>query len=423
MAELGYGDLVELILVRLDVKDLIRFKSVCKSWHSLIASPRFFLKVKFVRADVVWQILVRSDVKDLIRFKRVCKSWHSLITSPRFVNRHLNLSCNKDRCNNKLVHRRITCDHLVTCDQLVHLVGSSNGLVCMTLENYSKVVVVNPLTKEARQLSSLPSRLQACWGFGYDTFSDDYKVIAGAKKGYKQTCLQVLSLKSNVWRSIGEVKYRFYTKIGILCNGALHWLVVGQNFKTFILSYDLSKEEFEEILLPDDPTCICCSCKCYLGIVKECLCIFIRDDHGSSYYGYPYHDAWLMKKYNVKESWEMLPHWRDQETKRDIVHILRWVLTKKDDESWFFLASEHHYREYMDAPIFVPSLVSPYLNVRPKQASNNKRIAKVGFIFIYYVQIIDFSLTFVILSFIHLASIYFSSWYVFQVVTILTSSQ
>ncbi|KAM0024959.1 putative F-box domain-containing protein [Helianthus debilis subsp. tardiflorus] len=84
MAEFGYGDLVELILVRLDVKDLIRFKSVCKSWHSLIASPRFFLKVKFVRADVVWQILVRSGVKDVIRFKSVCKSWHSLITSPHF---------------------------------------------------------------------------------------------------------------------------------------------------------------------------------------------------------------------------------------------------------------------------------------------------------------------------------------------------
>ncbi|KAF5820076.1 putative F-box domain, galactose oxidase/kelch, beta-propeller, F-box associated interaction [Helianthus annuus] len=217
MAELGYGDLVELILVRLDVKDLIRFKRVCKSWHSLITSPRFFLKIKLVHAYVVEQILVRSDVKDLIRFKRVCKSWHSLITSPRFVNQHLNLSRNKDRCNNELVHRRITCDHLV---------GSSNGLVCMTPENYSKVIVVNPLTKEARQLSSLPSRLQACWGFGYDAFSDDYKVIAGAKKGYYKTCLQVLSLKSNVWRSIGEVKYRFYTKIGILCNGALHWLAV-----------------------------------------------------------------------------------------------------------------------------------------------------------------------------------------------------
>ncbi|MFS7916292.1 putative F-box domain-containing protein [Helianthus anomalus] len=93
MAEFGYGDLVELILVRLDVKDLIRFKSVCKSWHSLITSPRFVLKIKLDHADVVEQILVRSEVKDLIRFKRVCKSWHSLITSPRFCRKGEKIDC------------------------------------------------------------------------------------------------------------------------------------------------------------------------------------------------------------------------------------------------------------------------------------------------------------------------------------------
>ncbi|MFS7916371.1 putative F-box domain-containing protein [Helianthus anomalus] len=120
-------------------------------------------------SDVVDQILVRLDVKDLIRFKRVCKSWHSLITSPRFINRHLNLSCNKDCCNNKLNKRRI----------------------CLA---YDRGVF-----------------LQSCW-------------------------------------------FLLLTKAGILCNGALHWLVGdNENTKKLIICYDLSKEEFKEIpLLPDD---------------------------------------------------------------------------------------------------------------------------------------------------------------------------
>ncbi|MFS7988888.1 putative F-box domain-containing protein [Helianthus anomalus] len=40
MAELAL-DVVKQILVQLDVGDLIRCKSVCKSWRSLISSPPF----------------------------------------------------------------------------------------------------------------------------------------------------------------------------------------------------------------------------------------------------------------------------------------------------------------------------------------------------------------------------------------------
>ncbi|XP_022026619.1 putative F-box protein At2g02030 [Helianthus annuus] len=100
---------------------------------------------KFVHADVVEQILLRSEVKDQIRFKSVCKSWHSLITSPRFVNRHLNHSYNKDRCNDQLGHRRICLED----DGFCYSVGSSNGLVCIiSYLRIGEVLVGNPLTRE-----------------------------------------------------------------------------------------------------------------------------------------------------------------------------------------------------------------------------------------------------------------------------------
>ncbi|KAJ0606185.1 putative F-box domain-containing protein [Helianthus annuus] len=121
---------------------------------------------KFVHADVVEQILLRSEVKYLIRFKIVCKSWHSLITSPRFINRHLNHSYNKDRNDSKIGHRRITFaddDHRPR-----NLVGSSNGLVCVT-SGYLQFSVVNPLTGEVTRLRRSPSPYMGFWlccGFG-----------------------------------------------------------------------------------------------------------------------------------------------------------------------------------------------------------------------------------------------------------------
>ncbi|XP_076884902.1 F-box/kelch-repeat protein At3g06240-like [Bidens hawaiensis] len=201
--------------------------------------------------DVVEQILIRLDAKDLNRYKRVCKSWRSLITSPRFVKRHLNLSYNKDQHNNKLGHRRVGVFENPYFTNPV-LRGSSNGLVCIEC-SITKLIVGNPLTREIRKLPRRPYIVlfDACWGFGYDSSRDDYKVIVRARKGDDRTCFSVLSLKSNVWRDIGEKKYAsFSNAAGVLFNGALYWMIRDQNDRYSIASYDLSLEKFKEIPLP-----------------------------------------------------------------------------------------------------------------------------------------------------------------------------
>ncbi|KAJ0941567.1 putative F-box domain, galactose oxidase/kelch, beta-propeller, F-box associated interaction [Helianthus annuus] len=315
--------------------------------------------------DLVEQILIRLDVKDLIRFKTVCKSWHSLITSLGFLSRHLNRSYNEYNNIFGYTSQRIvlsaTCDH--------RLVGSSNGLVCIIIisEFSCNVLVCNPSTREVRQLrpySRLISSPLSCWGFGYDSSRDDYTVFVGARKGENQTCFQVLSLKSNVWRVIGEVKYTFMTTAGILCNGALHWIVEDQNNKKLIISYDLSKEEFKEIPQPEDPRYEC-AFRSYLGIVKECLCIYRRRR-----YSQVVHDICLMKKYNVKESWEPLPH--DREINYEHVHReINWeyvheLTAPREDEDYILPQTScytiHVGWDYISIPIFVPSLVSPHSN-------------------------------------------------------------
>ncbi|XP_076948031.1 F-box protein At3g07870-like [Bidens hawaiensis] len=302
-----------------------------------------------VHDDVVEQILIELDVKELIRCKSVCKSWYSLITSSGFINRHLNLSYNKDRYNNNLGHRRVSMfKHSIFGSP--DLVGSSNGLVCIFSSGYN-LIVGNPLTREVRQLTYPTGEPLYC-GFGYDSFTEDYKVIVGVWKGENQTCFRILSLKSNVWRDVGEENYNcFINEVGVLYNGALHWIVGDQNKRMLIISYDLCKEEFKEMPQPVYDARYKCS---HLGIVKECLCIV----------GYS-RCTWLMKMYHVKESWELeeIPY---DDMKYDVVYTLRYWFPFLDDADPYRI-SEHRCWGYTVDPKFLQSLVSPHVSEVSKE--------------------------------------------------------
>ncbi|KAI3799069.1 hypothetical protein L1987_34359 [Smallanthus sonchifolius] len=110
--------------------------------------------------DMVEQILVRLDVEDLIRCKSVCNSWQSFISCPRF----------KDRYG----------------DNLLHVVGSCNGLVCVSPKD-AELVVTNPSTREHKKLQTPPYQSKVkrvrdavCWGFGYDSSAADYNLMEKA---------------------------------------------------------------------------------------------------------------------------------------------------------------------------------------------------------------------------------------------------
>ncbi|XP_076948086.1 F-box protein CPR1-like [Bidens hawaiensis] len=315
-----------------------------------------------VHNDVVEQILIELDVKDLIRCKSVCKSWYSLITSSGFIKRHLTRSYNKDRYNNNLGHRRVSVFKLsffANPDR----VGSSNGLVCVFYDISFKLIVGNPLTREVRQLTYPTTGVPSCWGFGYDSFTDDYKVIVGVRKGENQTCFRILSLKSNAWREVGEENYNsFMRRVGILYNGALHWIVEDQNKKTLIISFALSREEFKEIPQPDDHARYKYTRGTHLGIMNECLCIV-----GNSRY------KWLMKKYHGKESWELVEIPYD-DMKYDILHTLRLGFPFLGDAEPY-RTLEHRCWEYAVAPIYVQSLVSPHVSEVAKESEIDQTVS------------------------------------------------
>lgn len=257
----------------------------------------------------------------------MCKSLQSFISRPRFVKAHLHHAYKSDHDNQQLGHRRICLEVILNEDSwfqldCIHIVGSCNGLVCVS-PTFVELVVTNPSTREHRKLPTPPFRPHmhkiawirqvVCWGFGYDSSTNDYKVIAGFMKNLdsKRTHFYVLTLKSSsTWKVIGEVKYGIYaSRTGILCSGALHWFMTRKKRKKVIISLDLSTEEFKEIPLPDVDILYEYNCFHRLGVLEECLCIYSNASPSST-------NKWVMKN-----KWELYIDDHCQ-NKYDVAHYL-----------------------------------------------------------------------------------------------------
>ncbi|XP_071708388.1 F-box/kelch-repeat protein At3g23880-like [Rutidosis leptorrhynchoides] len=312
-----------------------------------------------VVVDVLEQILVRLDVKDLIRFKSVCKSWHSLISSDRFINYHLNCSYNNDLNNYAIGHRRI----VIPSSHTPMMIGSSNGLVCISKQSDGQLLVANPLTRVVKKLQQLPKlffKMSECWGFGYDSSVNDYKVILGFPIVKTTTCFFMLSLKTNIWQLIRDVNYEpiSMSMRGVFLDGSVYWLMINRiNSKKVILSFELSREEFVQISIPNecdqDPDV-------RLGVIKQCLCIY----RPLAYNRKP-EMKWVLEKCNAKTLWKRVPN--DYGIKCDIIHKLKLEdrTSTQDDNNKISIHSGLQYLcisgYYVGDPIFVQSLVSPHV--------------------------------------------------------------
>nr|XP_043626293.1 F-box/kelch-repeat protein At3g23880-like isoform X2 [Erigeron canadensis] len=316
--------------------------------------------------DILEKIFFRLAVRDIIQCKSVCKSWYSVISSSRFVDFHL-------KHNNAVGRTRI----IIKEDPKNILVGSSNGLVCIYNSDHTKLCVLNPCTRERKFVKHPYFRnyhfdfKPNLYGFGYDSSSDDYKVILG-RYAENVTHFYLLSLKSNdhgtksckgMLRCVLGIK-----SAGILCNGALHWLMCDQNHNTVILSFHLSKGEFKEIPTPAHDKRDTWQTR--LGIIEECLLF--------SYYKHD-HPKWVMKNYNDKQSWELLSpllQW-DEDIIQD-VKVLELESYNKAKSFFHYNLSFSQTFNYISAPVFVQSLVSPHFHFNKKQKRKRKRIFMPG---------------------------------------------
>ncbi|KAL9242638.1 hypothetical protein vseg_016621 [Gypsophila vaccaria] len=278
------------------------------------------LQIDFITAE----ILPKLPAKTLLRFKTVCKYFNTLISSPEFIRRHLRHSLSSD-------HRLLAVPatyrtlHTFDLDSLssapsaasaafywpddspcVAVVGACNGLLLISGSN-RRLVVLNPST---RAYVDVPSAANKSLGFGFDHRNDDYKIVIlfdSHNNAIRSRTTKIYSLRSKtcnlVDRTFPSDSLEERNGGVLIGDHLLHWMFwCPSKRKRRIGCFDVCLEKWkDDVLLPSyyyDP-----NHKNYLldfGVVDGILFSSFENRDDLSY------EVWVMKEYGVEESWTKL---------------------------------------------------------------------------------------------------------------------
>ena len=285
--------------------------------------------------DLVLYILANLPVKSVLRFRCIRKSWNSSITSPSFIYSHLKLNGSRRLLFVQpdwipLAPRRRQC--IVICEHSFNtiskfdipltytpsIVGSCNGLLCLE-EGRDYVYLLNPSIGKFKRVSTSlpmpttsPTVRQAATGFGYDSETNDYKIVRIIYHLWSPTPppqAEIYTLKSNSWRRlhfpfapdliIRSISSSFMLPIPFV-SGALHWMLHEGKDKepprrSFILKFDVNEEKFGMIATPFGDT----NEQSYPIVFKGKLALTEHEGHSLL-------NVWVMKDYGVHQSWTKL---------------------------------------------------------------------------------------------------------------------
>ena len=178
--------------------------------------------------------------------------------------------------------------------KFVDLRCSSDGIFCGKLD-FGCVFLWNPSITKFKLLPTLGNSWEGhsfSVSFGYDHFIDNYKVIAVSTKN--KVC--VYTLGTDYWTQIEDIPNNYHIhQPGTFVSGTVNWFARDDSSMQFILSFDLEKESYQHLLLPDSKND---NNSPFLGLMRDCLCV-----SGSSNI---LMDVWIMKEYGDQESWTKL---------------------------------------------------------------------------------------------------------------------
>ncbi|KFK34410.1 hypothetical protein AALP_AA5G141200 [Arabis alpina] len=354
--------------------------------------------------EIVTDVCLRLPAKSVGRFRCVSNPFRSMLSNPGFVKKHLALALRKvsDSVHGKLL---VPSRHLHSVDlgsirdgsvatrvlagvkelssyglepatiTWVEIIGSSNGLVSIYTEKAGNFLY-NPTTGEAKRLpdSIFPNFIDVMvvtstskhYGFGFDSLTDDYKLLKFVPSEEGFPCLDVYSLKTNSWNRISCVPFKHIgCNPGLEINGAVHWVVKllkGQTPKRDVVAaFDLNTQDFRFIPLPDE--------------AEDCKCMKVATLKGRLYLVYDSidkHEAmWVMNEYGVESSWTKIqlsmsfrsftPLWSAKNSEEVLVQVDgKFVLYNFEFNTWKNLEfSNVTFRKMFLAHTYVESLISP----------------------------------------------------------------
>lgn len=280
--------------------------------------------------ELMIKILLRLPVKSILRFKAVCKSWYAFLTSSTFTSLYLRepiiaLKLLKVSYTNPMsfipkISLLVLNDNGFRASDIpipfpfkpndeVMVEDACNGLVCLTMNSQSKIILWNPMTRKYRFIE-LPScgffedRL-ASIGLGFVPGINDYKIVRIPFHDLKPTVsIWVYTLSSDLWKKL-EVPFPF---VPLRCReptfacGRMHWITLEELGVMRIVGFELNNEVLQVMEVPDShgfDTRI----KRKLLVMKDCLSMVVSLEHeviNSSF------EIWVMAEYGVQESWTKL---------------------------------------------------------------------------------------------------------------------
>ncbi|XP_061365761.1 F-box/kelch-repeat protein At3g06240-like [Gastrolobium bilobum] len=285
----------------------------------------------FLPKDLLIQILLRLPVKSLLRFKSVSKSWFSLISDPHFATTHFELSAS---CTQRLVFlpSSSASESLSTMDLDASLLddsssasvnlsffplqpscffpililGSCRGFLLLVCDQF--FYLWNPSTGVNKRICFPPFTptlnysvcVKCFYGFGFDPSTDDYLVVLASFDPIDvSTHFEFFSLRTDTWTRI-EATFPYMNPSinkpgsGSLLNGAIHWLSLRYDASVIaIFAFDLMERSVYEIPLPNDIDI--CFASCDLLVLGGFLSLCVKGNRTT--------DIWVMQEYKVKSSW------------------------------------------------------------------------------------------------------------------------
>ncbi|KAK9138421.1 hypothetical protein Sjap_009015 [Stephania japonica] len=284
---------------------------------------------KYFPEEIFLEILIRLPATSLIRFMLVSKSWHALISDSHFIKLHLNKAVQDDKFVS-LVPSDIF--HLIDPEASLALsypfnphgvdldfcvMGSCNGLLLLVNNRYL-MGVWNPTTREFINIPSPVPPIMHClgdnspfYGLGYDSNTDDYKVVSIMQDRWGVVEAKIFSTSSCTWTTIkgwytgNAVSHMpffnfddgFDNSEGKFVREAIYWLGELNEEKRALIAFNLEREEFKEIQLPE-PSVNRREYHAKLKAWRQNLCLFTR----SKSFPHPY-EIFVMKR---DSSWSKL---------------------------------------------------------------------------------------------------------------------
>ncbi|XP_034685718.1 F-box protein At5g65850-like [Vitis riparia] len=234
--------------------------------------------------ELVFEILTYIPVKSLLQFRSVCKSWRSMISDPSFVEAHQSRSATTLLISFPDTRRPSGRRHLfsISDGEARQLSGfphwnnsqSVNGLICIyeQIDPSSpklsfRVIVCNPSTGER---VTLPPTHFSKAGFsfchqnislGFDPSTKTYKILRAWWGRFEGPIHEIFTLGSHAWRIIkDDPEYALETK-GICLNGTIYWAaafdlsVENSSFvvmKNRVIAFDVGEEKFRSVPVPPE---------------------------------------------------------------------------------------------------------------------------------------------------------------------------